>query len=81
MQKEFIDFDDFKDLKIYKDNVLNTVSHYDVSSPIYGNEILSIMKILSKLDLIRLNKKQIDVNRKLGIELTADDGRNCNNLY
>ena len=33
------------------------------------------MKILSKLDLIRLNKKQIDVNRKLGIELTADDGR------
>lgn len=81
MQKEFIDFDDFKDLKIYKDNVLNTVSHYDVSSPIYGNEILSIMKILSKLDLIRLNKKQIDVNRKLGIELTADDGRACNNLY
>lgn len=81
MQKEFIDFDDFKDLKIYKDNVLNTVSHYDVSSPIYGNEILSIMKILSKLDLIRLNKKQIDVNRKLGIELTADDGRVCNNLY
>lgn len=74
-KKEFIDFDDFKDLKIYKDNVLNTVSHYDVSSPIYGNEILSIMKILSKLDLIRLNKKQIDVNRKLGIELTADDGR------
>ena len=74
-KKESIDFDDFKDLKIYKDNVLNTVSHYDVSSPIYGNEILSIMKILSKLDLIRLNKKQIDVNPKLGIELTADDGR------
>lgn len=73
-QKESIDFEEFKDLKIFKDNVLNTVSHYDVSSPIYGNEILSIMKILSKLDQIRLNKKQVDVNPKLGIELIADDG-------
>lgn len=62
-------------MKIFKDNVLNTVSHYDVSSPIYGNEILSIMKILSKLDQIRLNKNQIDVNSKLGIELTADNGQ------
>lgn len=74
-QKESIDFGEFKDLKIFKDNVLNTVSHYDVSSPIYGNEILAIMKILSKLDQIRSNKKQVDVNPKLGIELTADDGR------
>ena len=74
-QKESINFEEFKDLKIFKDNVLNTVSHYDVSSPIYGNEILSIMKILSKLDQIRLNKNQIDVNSKLGIELTADNGQ------
>lgn len=74
-QKESINFEEFKDLKIFKDNVLNTVSHYDVSSPIYGNEILSIMKILSKLDQIRLNKNQIDVNSKLGIELIADNGQ------
>ena len=32
------------------------------------------MRILSKLDQIKTNKKQIDVNPKLGIELTADDG-------
>lgn len=73
-KKESIRFDEFNDLKIYKDNLLNTVSHYDVSSPIYGSEILSIMRILSKLDQIKTNKKQIDVNPKLGIELTADDG-------
>lgn len=73
-KKESIRFDEFNDLKIYKDNLLNTVSHYDVFSPIYGSEILSIMRILSKLDQIKTNKKQIDVNPKLGIELTADDG-------
>lgn len=72
---ESIDFDEFKDLKIYKDNVLNTVSHHDVSSPIYGNEILSIMRILSKLDQIATNKRHVVVNHQLGIELIANDGR------
>ena len=74
-KKESIDFEEFNDLKIYKDNILNTVSHYDVSSPIYGNEILSIMKILSKLEQIVNRKKLIKINRQLGIELIADDGR------
>ncbi len=72
---ESIDFEEFKDLKIYKDNILNTVSHNDVSSPIYGNEILSIIKILSKLEQIANNKKVVKVNHNLGIELFADDGR------
>lgn len=72
---ESIDFNEFKDLKIYKDNVLNLVSHYDVSSPIYGNEILSIMRILSKLSQIATDKKTVGVNRQLGIELKANDGR------
>lgn len=71
---ESIDFEEFKDLKIYKDNILNTVSHHDISSPIYGNEILSIMKILSKLQRIVNDKKVIIVNHDLGIELIAGDG-------
>ena len=74
-KKESINFDEFKDLKIYKDNILNTVSHYDISSPIYGNEILSIMRILSKLEQIAKGKKTIKINHQLGIELIADDGR------
>lgn len=74
-KNESIDFDDFKDLKIYKDNVLNMVSHNDVSSPIYGDEILSIMRILSKLDQIITDKRSVVVNRQLGIELIANDGR------
>ena len=72
---ESIDFNEFKDLKIYKDNVLNLVSHYDVSSPIYGNEILSIMRILSKLGQIATDKRTVGVNHQLGIELKANDGR------
>lgn len=71
---ESIDFEEFKDLKIYKDNILNTVSHHDISSPIYGNEILSIIKILSKLEQIVNDKKIIKVNHDLGIELIAGDG-------
>ena len=74
-KKESIDFKEFNNLKLYKDNILNSVSHYDVSSPIYGNEILSIMKILSKLEQIVNGKKSIKINRELGIELIADDGR------
>ena len=74
-EKESIDFEEFKDLKIYKDNMLNTVSHYDVSSPIYGNEILSIMRILSKLEQIAKGKESIKINHQLGIELIAGDGR------
>lgn len=72
---ESIDFNEFKDLKIYKDNVLNLVSHYDVSSPIYGNEILSIMRILSKLSQIATDKKTVGVNHQLGIELKSNEGR------
>lgn len=74
-KKESIDFKEFNDLKLYKDNILNSVSHYDVSSPIYGNEILSIMRILSKLEQIAKGKKSIKINHQLGIELIANDGR------
>lgn len=71
-KNESIEYSDFMNLKIYKDNILNTVSHYDVSSPIYGTEIISIMKILAKLDQLANGIKTIKVNQDLGIELTTD---------
>lgn len=73
-KNESIEYSDFMNLKIYKDNILNAVSHYDVSSPIYGTEILSIMKILAKLDQLANGFKTIKVNHNLGIELTTDNG-------
>jgi energy-coupling factor transporter ATP-binding protein EcfA2 len=73
-EKESIDFSEFKDLKIYKDNILNTVAHYDTESPIYRMEILKIMKVLNKLNDIFENRKEIRVNHAMGIELTKPDG-------
>jgi len=73
-KNESIEYSDFINLKIYKDNILNAVSHYDVSSPIYGTEILSIMRILAKLDQLANGIKTIKVNQDLGIELTSDSG-------
>lgn len=72
--KETIDFSHFKNLKIYKDNVLNTVSHYDIESPIYKEEILSIVKVLTELNKILEDRIEIKVNHAMGIELVKPDG-------
>lgn len=73
-EKESIDFTEFKDLKIYKDNILNAVSHYDIESPIFKIEILKIMKVLGTLNGILENRKEIKVNHAMGIELIKPDG-------
>lgn len=67
--KEKIEYSQYKNLKIYKDCILNTVSHYDIQSPIYGNEILEIAQILSSLDKVLNSRYEIKVNHELGIEL------------
>lgn len=72
--KENIDFSHFKNLKIYKDNVLNTVSHYDIESPIYKEEILSIVKGLNELNKILEDRIEIRVNHAMGIKLVKLDG-------
>ena len=72
--KETIDFSHYKNLKIYKDNVLNTVSHYDTESPIYKEEILSIVKVLTELNKILEDRIEIKVNHAMGIELVKTDG-------
>ena len=72
--KEAIDFSHFKNLKIYKDNVLNTVSHYDIGSPIYKEEILNIVKVLNELKKILEDRVEIKVNHAMGIELVKPDG-------
>ena len=73
-EKESIDFSKYKDLKIYKDNILNAVSHYDIESPIYKIEILKIMRVLGALNDILENRKDIKVNHEMGIELIKPDG-------
>ena len=67
--KEKIEYSQYKNLKIYKDCILNVVSHYDIQSPIYGNEILEIARILDSLDSVLNSICEIKVNHELGIEL------------
>lgn len=73
-EKEGLDFQEYKNIKIYKDNILNSVSHYDVESPIYKEEILQIMKVLKKLDKLIQDRVYIQVNHGIGLELVKLDG-------
>lgn len=73
-EKEELDFQKYKNLKIYKDNILNTVSHYDTESPIYKEEILQIMKVLNKLNEIVKNRVIVPVNHEIGLELVKPNG-------
>ena len=73
-EKEGLNFQEYKNIKIYKDNILNSVSHYDVESPIYKEEILQIMKVLKKLDKLIQDRVYILVNHGIGLELVKLDG-------
>lgn len=73
-EKEGLNFQEYKNIKIYKDNILNSVSHYDVESPIYKEEILQIMKVLKKLDKLIQDRVYIQVNHGIGLELVKQDG-------
>lgn len=73
-EKESIDFTQFKNLKIYKDNVLNTVSHYDIESPIYKEEVLNTLKVLNELQKLITERREILVHKDLGIDLIKPDG-------
>lgn len=73
-EKETIDYTQFKNLKIYKDNVLNTVSHYDIESPIYKEEVLNTLKVLNELQKLVTERREILVHKDLGIDLIKPDG-------
>ncbi len=72
--KNDIDYSKLKDLKIYKDNLLNTVSHYDISSPIYSDELLNIMNLLLILAKIADSIHDIKVNHELELQLEMNKG-------
>lgn len=53
-EQEAIDYTDFEDLGIYKDALLNPLSHNDINSPIFKAELLTIIAILHKLKQINI---------------------------
>ncbi|MFY7938371.1 MAG: AAA family ATPase [Flavobacterium sp.] len=67
---EGIDFQPFKELKIYKDVILNTLAHNDIESPLYSQELKAIINILKDLAKIKRGKKILDSGKDLLVELT-----------
>jgi len=53
-ENENIEYKQFEDLGVYKDAVLNPLSHNDINLPIYKEELLSIIRILKKLNDIQI---------------------------
>ncbi len=51
---EGLDYADFENLGIYKDAVLNPLSHNDIKNPIFKQELIDVMKVLKKLENITL---------------------------
>lgn len=58
---ENIPFEDFKFLRVNKNHLLNTLSHNDISSPIYKNELLDTLHAIKNLNSIQV----IDVPNKI----------------
>jgi AAA15 family ATPase/GTPase len=55
---EQIDYSDFENLGIYKDALLNPLSHNDIQAPFFKTELEAIIEVLKKLEQIKL--KEID---------------------
>jgi len=50
---EGLEFERFKDLKTYKSVVLNTLAHNDIHSPLYREELVKVLNVLTELDIIK----------------------------
>jgi hypothetical protein len=55
-QEEGLDYTDFENLGIYKDAVLNPLSHNDITNPIFKKELIDVMKVLKELEKIELKE-------------------------
>ncbi len=74
--KENIDYNDFKDLKTYKSVILNSLAHNDIVSPIYKTELIKVLEVLKKLELIKRDVQLIKQNKSLKIVLIKPDSSN-----
>lgn len=54
------DFTPFEKLKEYKDLLMNPLSHHNIESPIYKQEILNTFDVLNKLNSIKIKRFEPD---------------------
>jgi len=55
-QDESLSYVNYEDLAIYKDALLNPLSHHDIETPVYKAELKAIMAVLKQLESIRLEE-------------------------
>lgn len=72
--KESINYLDYQDLITYKNVLLNTLAHNDISSPLYKEELVKTMAVLEKLQEIKRNTVVMHSNKKLHLRLEKGDG-------
>lgn len=75
--KEEIDFAPYSNIKLYKNHILNTLSHNDISSPIYKKELLDTLTSIRQLQNISV-RKVLDKIQNFGFSIPDDTGRAVN---
>jgi len=71
--EEEIDFTPFRNLKVYKDILLNPLAHNDIEVPIFHNEALQIIELIERLKIIKRSKVFLQAGRNLNFSLINPD--------
>lgn len=66
---ENLNFEPIKNLKIYKDCILNVLAHNDVTSPLYKEELYAVLKALKELKKIKRNREFLKTQTDLLFDL------------
>ncbi len=73
-QDENLSYANFENLAIYKDALLNPLSHHDTETPIYKAELQAIMDVLKQLESIRIIELPSTRNKDFILRLEKSDG-------
>lgn len=65
---ENIDFADLKEIKIYKDALLNPLAHNDIDAPFYRSELKSLIAVIERLE--KIQRARIVHNSNLNCNFT-----------
>lgn len=71
---EDIDYTGLKEIKIYKDALLNPLAHNDIDAPLYRSELKSIIEVIERLEKIQRAKIVHNPNRNCNFTLNKPNG-------
>jgi len=71
---EDIDYAGLKEIKIYKDALLNPLAHNDIDAPFYRSELKSIIEVIERLEKIQRAKIVHNPNRNCNFTLNKPNG-------